>query len=786
MTPEFTPNDAGATEQAFRDPRRLKAHAGFQPPGQAVGRVHCMPMTDTLTWPFPLTRTHCGIGLGNGQFGALVWGMDRLHITVNRADFWDHRGGDKLLEGTTYERLKQAYDPTDRTAMNDAFVREPRAQGVLRSSRLPLGRFELELAAGYRLSQAVLYLDCGRLVIRVQTPEGDTVPALVLALSTDLDVLYIEDKRGVLQHVQPRPAWEWVGEQLAEYDFRPPSDIAEDDLRGWVQTCPDDPAAAALCKRLDDGLLISTCRGGTVQDTSASARAIIDRFERDRGHYLLSHDQWWRGFWQRVPEVQLPSDFFNRQLAYSLFRFAGATHPGSSHPSGLQGPWIEEYRIAPWSGDYHFNVNIQQIYTLAFASNNLEHLLPLFDMLESESFQHVMRSNANVMFGIDDGLLLTHAVDDRGYQCGGISAGSTIDHAVSGWTAQLYWLYYRYTLDTDFLRERAYPFMLGVMRCYEEMLEERDGKLSIPISISAEYGATFEGGTFQNVGPDPSYQLACLHMLADALLQTTSILQLPQRPRWTEIQKELPPYTLIGPEGEERIAIWDGQDLDVCHRHHSHLACIYPFDSLGEMTPEKQRVIDNSIDHWILKGMGQWSEWCMPWAAIIQSRLGFADAPLVLLKLWRDVFINEGMMTVYLPRFRGITAHRRADMLKPKDTNEIMQLDGMMAGATAIYEMLVHERRGTVRVFPAVSERWQEVTFRNIRVPGAFLVSGERRGGQTREVSVRSLCGGALNLDIPDRREMVLVRGSQRTTITLPATLELSRGEVIQLRANDA
>jgi hypothetical protein len=111
-----------------------------------------------------------------------------------------------------------------------------------------------------------------------------------------------------------------------------------------------------------------------------------------------------------------------------------------------------------WSCDYHFNVNIQQIYTLGA----WEHILPLFDMLESESFQSVMRSNAKNLFGIDDGLLLTHAVDNRGFQCGGISVGAVLDFACGGWVGKLYWDYYRHTLDKEFLRERAFPFIEGL------------------------------------------------------------------------------------------------------------------------------------------------------------------------------------------------------------------------------------------------------------------------------------------------------------------------------------
>ena len=50
-------------------------------------------------------------------------------------------------------------------------------------------------------------------------------------------------------------------------------------------------------------------------------------------------------------------------------------------------------------------------------------------------------------------------------------------------------------------------------------------------------------------------------------------------------------------------------------------------DTLGKLTPEVQAVVDNSINHWISMGMGEWSEWCFPWAAIIQARMGSSRLP---------------------------------------------------------------------------------------------------------------------------------------------------------------
>ena len=196
--------------------------------------------------------------------------------------------------------------------------------------------------------------------------------------------------------------------------------------------------------------------------------------------------------------------------------------PGKT-PCSLQGPWQEDYQSPRWSNDYHFNVNVQQVYTLALPTGRFEHMLPLFDMLESEAAQRTMRENARFLFGIEDGLLLTHAVDDRCMQVGGCAAGSMLDFVCGGWMAMLYWLYYRYTGDREFLRHRAMPFMRGVMNVFRAaMREDSDGKLMIPLAISAEYGCTFPvicngKPCHQNAGKNPSNQLTCCHALANAL-----------------------------------------------------------------------------------------------------------------------------------------------------------------------------------------------------------------------------------------------------------------------------
>ncbi|MBW7460314.1 hypothetical protein K0U00_40255, partial [Paenibacillus sepulcri] len=60
-----------------------------------------------IQWPLATGHCHEGMPLSNGVFGALVWFQEQtVRLTVNRADYWDHRGGTVRADDCTYDRLK--------------------------------------------------------------------------------------------------------------------------------------------------------------------------------------------------------------------------------------------------------------------------------------------------------------------------------------------------------------------------------------------------------------------------------------------------------------------------------------------------------------------------------------------------------------------------------------------------------------------------------------------------------------------------------------------------------
>ena len=654
---------------------------------------------------FPLERPHCGVPLSNGNLGSLVWGYNTLNITVNQNDLWDHRIGELIDPRDSYEKLVNFCKINGCIhELNDLWHRDMTT--LQRSRRLPVGRFDFHFTNNQTPTKAELDYNTGTLFVTIS---NNSVIKIISVLKQN--IIYIIDDSSCISHVSLHPASNFpkvksfnAARGMGEYK------LLKD---GWKISPPEDNEFTIHVQKTNYGYKIYSNNDGD---------------DSQMENQISFTQKWWQGYFEKTAKIQTPDSWWNDFYTFSVYKFGAMTCPFGK-AGGLQGPWHEEYQECQWSGDFHFNVNMQMIYGPACALGVPEHLLPLFDMIESNAFQESMRHNAKSLFGVDDALWQTHAVDNLGRQCGWISSGAVLDPACGAWTALLYYDYYRYTNDKDFLRDRAWPYIYGIMRGYECML---DSNLNIPLAISAEYAAS-NNNMNTVAGRNPSYQLAAMRKLALILIECANILNLAERPIWRKIIEKVPYYTTVSGydsysnQEEKRIAIWEGQDLDVCHRHHSHLGCIWPFDSLPENPNlEMEKVLSNSIDHWISMGFGKWSEWCIPWANIIYTRMGLNEAPMQFFNIWKDIFVNEGLATVYLPRMLSLIAHRRHDIAKPKADNEVMQMDGTCGFLSAFMEMCAYNRFDKIHLFKGMPNKWSDVRIDNLLLPGQGRLFAQR------------------------------------------------------------
>ena len=279
--------------------------------------------------------------------------------------------------------------------------------------------------------------------------------------------------------------------------------------------------------------------------------------------------------------------------------------------------------------------------------------------------------------------------------------------------------YVRFTGDVAFLKDGAYDFMKGAMNVYRAMMEEYDGRLSIALGPSPEWGAA---DVRKAVGRNPSFQLAAAHRLARDLVNAAKLLGEAPDAMWLDVEERLPQYSA----GESGILLFEGQALTESHRHHSHMAGLYPFDTIDISGEREWSLVDKTYITWTMRGTGLWSGWCVPWASILNTHAGNAEASVELIRSWDAYFCNAGHASLHNAYARGFSAITRFGGLDGYGDGQIMQMDGQCAAVTAVLEMMVHEVNGKVEFFRGCPESWREVSFENIALSDGSRVNGRR------------------------------------------------------------
>jgi alpha-L-fucosidase 2 len=772
----------------------------------ASGLIALAQPTQPLVWHFPITRPHTGILLGNGTQGLMVWGEGRtLKITVARAGFWDHRGGNEFSARTTYQDVKRLLQAGDYKGIRAAFA-VPRTgdQGFGHPQQLGGGRLEITLPEGWTLKRGEL--DMGKGEIRISAALQNQSHTIFIRQAFNQELTWV-DFPPVLTF---QDGWGWhtkarvniisasknIEEQLKRVGVESANTwISSDALNiGFSQRLPTDSSLYISCVGVDKGtIIISSALSDQTDKNTIKARErtghAVSAFMDDRKSSTLATANFWRDYWASVPRISLPDPALQEIVDYGLYKQACVTPP-QGVAATLQGPFMEDYQVVPWSNDYHFNINVEMMYWPALATNRLSHFGPLWTMMKG--WMPTLQKNGESFFGRKGALMLPHAVDDRCHVVGTFWTG-TIDHACTAWMAQMAWQHYRYGLDQpdakQVLSDMAWPLLVGAFEGYYAMLEEvsdssyANGKrYSLPISVSPEYGGDGENAW----GRDASFQLAALHRICRILPEAARAMGLPVDPRWADVDKRLPAYSLVKGVfmtewniANERIGLWQGKDLDGSHRHHSHLAGIYPFATIDLNDPAQRKIVDNSLAAWRFRGSGGWSGWCVPWASILMARTGQPEAAVSWLHFWKDNFTNEGRGTLHNANNNGTSFLGAPDWTKEKQNREVMQLDGGFGALNAVLELLVQSRDDGIYVLPGLPRTWRELSFDRIRTEGAFQIGATVSEGRLTEIRVKSLAGGPLRL-VHGLGETFAVNGQKTTGKVFEKTC--TKGETLVLK----
>jgi alpha-L-fucosidase 2 len=265
--------------------------------------------------------------------------------------------------------------------------------------------------------------------------------------------------------------------------------------------------------------------------------------------------------------------------------------------------------------------------------------------------------------------------------------------------------------------------MRDCMKFYANVLERGDDdRLHVPMSTSPEY--------FSNELPawtaDPTCDLALVRNLARWCIRAAEILDRDAdlREQWQDIDRDLAPY----PVSERGLKVQPDIEFTQPHRHPMHLAPVFPLGDVHiEGDDADRQLVNASLDTWLNVGTGEWTGWSFPYASLILTRAKRANRAYEMLDMYRLGFIWPNGF------------HVNGDYKKQgfsRMTGTAFTVEGELAFTAAINEMLLQSWGDTIRVFPAVPDKWPTVAFDNLRAEGAVLVSARRDKGRVTKLTL--------------------------------------------------
>ena len=375
-------------------------------------------------------------------------------------------------------------------------------------------------------------------------------------------------------------------------------------------------------------------------------------------------------------------------------------------------------------------------------------------------------------FGVD-GLAVPGVTTLDGTEMGGWIQYS-LSPTVSAWLAQHYYLQWKYSMDTAFLRDRAYPWVREVARFIGNItvINER-GERHLPISSSPEINDNSMAAWFRQT---TNYDLALMKYALQTASEMAKVLGLQaEAEKWAQLLTTFPEYALTA---DKALMFARTMSYNQSHRHFSHLMAIQPLGLIKwEDGETSQAIIRETIAE--LDRVGP-SQWC-----------GYSYAWLANLKAWaRDGEGARKALDVFASAFCSVNSfHLNGDQTGKgysSFTYRPFTLEGNFAYASGLQEMLLQSHAGYINLFPAIPADWSNCSFKNFRTQGAFLVDASSEDGKANRVLIRSEKRGEIKVWLGEGTWNIIQQKSCETDLNKNGwlTLKAEAGGLVELSRN--
>ena len=683
------------------------------------------------------------IPLGNGMLGNLLWQKNgKLRFSLDRADLWDLRpmvniDFDKwkfkdvyrYWANNKYQKVQKAFD--------DPYDKLPAP------SKIPAGAIEFDIKPLGKVKSVTLDIETAS--CRVVWENGTVLTTFIHAekpigwyrfekLDEEIEVKLIPpdyNKKGNRQSVNQSYG------DLDQLGYEQGLISIEQNTIKYKQKAWGGLSYQVSTKWLNSYNKLEGCWSISSENKNwkktPSAKNIV-KYEFGAGFDLSfnSHKAWWKNYWKRSV-VEIPDTLLEKQYYLEMYKF-GAAARNNTPPISLQAVWTADNgKLPPWKGDFHHDLNTQLSYWPSYTGNYLDLEEGFLNWLWK--YRPEFKGYTKAYFGTG-GMNVPGVTTLEGKPMGGwiqYSMGQT----VGAWLAHHFYLHWRYSMDRDFLKERAYPWIKDVAVFLDEIsVKNKAGKRKLLISSSPETNDNSRDAWFAET---TNFDLSLIRWTYEKAAELAAELNLQDdAKKWTQILSEWPELAVDSKTG---LMLAPNCLYTQSHRHFSHLMAFHPLGIVDFSNGQADKeIITNTLKNLEDKGSDYWVGYSFSWAANLYARAFEGDKAAEKLRVFAKCFCLKNSF------------HVNGDQCKvghSKFTYRPFTLEGNFAFASAIQEMLLQSHTGIVKIFPAIPKNWKNVRFENLRAQGAFLVSATMQNGQVSYVKIVSEKGGKLILSNP-------------------------------------